>query len=121
MRSDGIAGFSDGAFNGLAGMPPITLGDFLHHMIDCKFRGHFTTAVSSNAVSKHGKKHGRPIFSTENKRSYSVTVFIVLARHTRVRLSLNVQVSARGAYHEVDFFEVTFGSEAAGGRFRSKR
>jgi hypothetical protein len=48
-------------------MPPIALGNFLHDVIDRKFRGDFTAAVPANAICKHGKEHGHPVISAQHK------------------------------------------------------
>src|SRR6266540_3467122 len=101
-------------------MTTVAPGDHLHHMIDRQLRSHLAGPMSTNAICQDREEHRRSVALLQHKRCHGITVLIILARHARMRLSIDIQMSARDTYH-ADFFETTFGSASAGGRFRSKR
>src|ERR1051325_575095 len=120
MSGDRIAGFRDRIFDRTPDVMTVTSGDCLHHVIDSQLRSHLTSAVSANAICQDREQYRRPVALIEHERRHSITVLIILARHTGMRLSIDIQVSADNTYH-ADFFEMIFGSDSAGGWFRSKR
>src|ERR1044071_2164084 len=120
VGSNRIAGFDHSLFHGAPDMAAVTPGNHLHHMIDCQLGSHLASPMSANAICKDCKNYRRSIALIQHKRRHSITVLIILARHTGMRLSIDVEMSARDTYH-TDFFEVTLGSGWTGGWFRSKR
>src|SRR5260221_14624815 len=70
-------------------------------MVDRQFSGHFTPAMSADAIGKHRKQHRRFILCIGHEGSHGITVFIVLARHAGVRLSFDVQMSALSTDHRL--------------------
>src|SRR5687767_11754362 len=103
-------------------MPSITFRDSLHDVIHCQVSSHLSTTMPADAIGKHREKHRHLIVIIQLERSDSVTVFIVLARHARMRKGFNIQMGTHSADHvQTCFFAMTFGSDSAGGRFRSKR
>ena len=73
-------------------------------MIDCQFRSDFAGAVPANSIRKHSKQNRDSVFGIEHKRCDGITVFIILARHTRMGLCIDVQVSVLCADHKIDLF-----------------
>ena len=87
-------------------MAPVAFRHHLHDVIDRQLRRDFTGPVPADPIGKHGKQHRNSIILIEDKRGYSITVFVVLTRHACMGLGFHIKMSALDTDHKMDMLLV---------------